>query len=112
MIFSFHANFEKCYEKKKIRKTEANSYEQHRLPLETNAILSFRDPIFSGSVRLSQHDSSGKGNSFPPDMLHTLVRLIIRESYIYGVNMNWQTCLSRWGKLSSLLRKRRIPSFE
>lgn len=96
----------------KIRKTEANSLEQHRLPLETNVILLFRDPVFSGCVRLTQHDFSGKGNSFPPDMLYTLVRLIIRGSYIYGVNMNWQTCLSRWGKVSSLLRRRGIPLFE
>ena len=112
IIFSFHANFEKYYEKKKNWKTEANSLEQHRLPLETNVILSFRDPVFSGSVRFTQHDSRGKRNSFPPDMLHTLVRLITRGTYIYGVNMSWQTCLSRWGKVSSLLRRLRIPSFE
>ena len=105
--------FWKYYEKKtKNWKTEANSLEHHRLPLETNVFFSFRDPVFSGSVRFTQHDSSGKGNSFPPDMLHTLVRLITRGTYIYGVNMSWQTCLSRWGKVSSLLRRLRIPSFE
>ena len=69
-------NFKNIMKRKNKRKTEANSSDRHRLPLATNVILSFGDLVFSGSVSFTQHDSSGKGNSFSPDMLHTLARLI------------------------------------
>lgn len=77
----------------KVIRQIQNCFQSQRFAKATDDILSIRLPalLIIGFTARTKHDSCGQGNSPPPDVLYTLVRLMAKINKLYSLMENNMT---------------------